>query len=115
MRSRFDFTSHQLEGAMPKYLIERHVPGAHEMSPEELHVAANKSCDALDYLGSDVVWQQSFVTKDTINCVYVGRDENIIREHARISGFPADRIQVIEHEIGPATAEPRQAAPVSMT
>lgn len=100
---------------MPKYLIERHVPGAHEMTPEELHVAANKSCDALDYLGPDVVWQQSFVTKDTINCVYVGRDEKIIREHARISGFPADRIQVIEHEIGPATAEPRQPAPVTAT
>ncbi len=98
---------------MPKYLIERHVPGAHEMSPEELHVAANKSCDALDYLGPDVEWQQSFVTKDTINCVYIGRGEDIIREHARISGFPADRIQVIEHEIGPSTAEPRQPAPVT--
>lgn len=100
---------------MPKYLIHRNVPGAHEMSPDELHVASNKSCDALDYLGPDVQWQQSFVTKDTITCVYVGRDEGIIREHARLSGFPADRIQVIEHEIGPATAEPRQAAALTTT
>jgi hypothetical protein len=98
---------------MPKYLIERHVPGAHEMSPEELHVAANKSCDVLDFLGPDVSWQQSFVTRDTINCVYVGSDERIVREHARMSGFPISRMQVIEREISPATAEPRQPAPVS--
>ncbi|HET9947429.1 MAG TPA: DUF4242 domain-containing protein [Longimicrobiales bacterium] len=95
---------------MPRYLIERNVPGAHHMSPEELHRAANVSCDALDELAPDVQWQQSYITEDKITCVYVARDEGGVREHARISGFPADTIREIVEEIGPGTAEPRQPA-----
>jgi hypothetical protein len=99
---------------MTTYLIERHVPGAHEMSPEQLHQAANKSCDVLDHLGDGIEWRQSFVTEDRITCVYEASDEDMVREHARISGFPADTIREIKGEIGPSTAEPRQprAVPV---
>lgn len=95
---------------MPKYLIERNVPGAHKMSADELHAAANKSCDVLESLGTDIGWQQSFISEDRITCLYVARDEAIIREHAQMSGFPADRIIEIEGEFGPAAAEPRKAA-----
>lgn len=95
---------------MRKYLIERNIPGAHKMSDDELRAAASKSCDVLDQLGTDVRWQQSFISKDKVTCVYVARDEDIIREHARISGFPADRILEIEGEFGPATAGQRKAA-----
>ncbi|MGH7657471.1 MAG: DUF4242 domain-containing protein [Gemmatimonadales bacterium] len=93
---------------MPRYLIERNVPGAHNMSAEELHSAANQSCDVLDQLGSDIEWEQSFITEDRITCVYVARDEDMVREHAGLSGFPANRIQEIRNGISPATAEPRK-------
>ncbi|MGH7506677.1 MAG: DUF4242 domain-containing protein [Longimicrobiales bacterium] len=92
---------------MPKYLIERNVPGVHEMSGEQMYLAANKSCDVLDRLGTDIQWVKSFVTEDRLTCVYIARDEEIVREHARISGFPADAIHEIATEIGPVTAEPR--------
>lgn len=95
---------------MPKYLIERNVPGAHIMSPAQLHAAANKSCDVLDGLGNGIKWEQSFVTENRITCVYEARDEAIIREHARISGFPADHISLIATGMGPSTAEPRTPA-----
>ena len=97
---------------MPKYLIERTVPGVHKLSGAELHMAANKSCDALEHLGPDIQWQESFVTEDRITCIYIARDEEIVREHAELSGFPADAIHRIAERIDPTTAEPRVMAGV---
>jgi hypothetical protein len=95
---------------MQKYLIERNVPGAHEMSPEELRSAAGKSCEVLRDLGTGIQWQQSFVTEDKITCVYLANNEEIIREHARISGFPANAIHEVKGMMDPTTGAPRQAA-----
>lgn len=95
---------------MPKYLIERTVPGAHEMSPEELREAATKSCGALAELGTDIQWQQSYVSEDRITCVYIARDPDLVREHARRSGFPADAIHEVAAIFDPATAETRRSA-----
>lgn len=93
---------------MPTYLIERNIPGAHEMTPEQVHAGANKSCAALDRLGSDDIrWRESFVTKDRITCVYEARDEEVIREHARLSGFPAHEIREIAGTMDPTSAQPR--------
>jgi hypothetical protein len=96
------------EATMPKYLIERALPGVHRLSGEEIHAAANKSCDVLEHLGPDIQWQQSFITEDKITCVYIARDEEIIRKHARLSGFPADSIQPVVAGMDPTTAEPRK-------
>lgn len=89
---------------MPRYLIERNVPGAHAMSQEELNAASEKSCDVLGELGADIQWQESFITEDRITCVYIARDPEIIREHARRSGIPAHQIHAIEARIDPTTA-----------
>lgn len=91
---------------MPKFLIERTIPGAHELSGSELYGAAKKSCEVLDHLGGDIQWQQSFITEDRITCIYIARDEEIIRNHARLSGFPADAVHRITGGIDPTTAEP---------
>lgn len=97
---------------MPAYLIERTVPGVHTLSGEDLHQAANTSCDALEKLGPDIQWQESFITEDKITCVYIARDEEIVREHARVSGIPANSIHRIAGRIDPTTAEPRNIAAV---
>lgn len=90
---------------MPRYLIERNVPGAHTMSPDELHEGAGKSCQVLADLGSDIQWQQSFVSEDKITCIYIARDAEIVREHARRSGFPAQVIREVVARMDPTTAE----------
>jgi len=90
---------------MPKYLIERDIPGAGELSPAELQVISRKSCDVLQALGPDIQWVQSYVTDDKIYCVYIAPDADIIREHARCGGFPANRISVVRAGIDPTTAE----------
>ncbi|HEX7049726.1 MAG TPA: DUF4242 domain-containing protein [Longimicrobiales bacterium] len=95
---------------MPKYLIERNVPGAHNMTPEQLREASRTSCGALDRIGPSIQWLESFVTEDKITCIYIAKDEETIREHARLSGFPADHIREIGTIIDPTTAEPRPAA-----
>lgn len=97
---------------MPRFLIERNVPGVHKLSGKDLHEAANKSCEVLEHLGPDIQWQQSFITEDRITCVYIARDEEIIRKHARLSGFPADAVRRIAGGMDPTTAEPRMAAGV---
>ena len=71
---------------MPKYLIERDLPGAGELSAGELQTIARKSCDVLQALGPDIQWVQSYVTDDKIYCVYIAPDADIIREHARAAG-----------------------------
>jgi hypothetical protein len=90
---------------MPKYLIERELPGAGALSAADLCAIARKSVDVLTELGHEICWQQSFVTTDKIYCVYVARDEEIVREHAKQGGFPANRIERIAELMDPATAE----------
>ena len=90
---------------MPKYVIERDLPGAGLLSPTDLRAVARKSCEVLQALGPDIQWVQSYVTDDKIYCVYIAQDEAIIREHARCGGFPANRIHEVRAGIDPTTAE----------
>src|SRR5688500_9661952 len=90
---------------MPRYVIERNLPGAGQLSSEQLRGVAQKSCTVLRELGSDIQWVESYVTDDTIYCVYVAPDEELIREHARRGGFPADRISRVRRNISPLTPE----------
>lgn len=90
---------------MPKYLIEREVPGAGKLSPEQLKGLSQKSCGVLNNLGPQIQWIHSYVTGDKIYCVYLSPNENLIREHARQGGFPANAISEIKTIIDPSTAE----------
>ena len=92
---------------MPKYLIEREIPGAGKLSPEELRGISQKSCDVLESLGPQIQWVQSYVTDDKVYCVYIAPNEEVVREHARRGGFPANKISEIKAGIDPTTAEPR--------
>jgi len=89
---------------MKKYLIEREIPGVHKLSGEELKGAAATSNAALAQLGPKVQWLESFVTADKTFCVYLAEDEAAVREHARLSGFPANRITEVTGMIDPTTA-----------
>jgi len=89
---------------MHRYLIERNIPGAEKMSPGDLKAAAQKSNAVLHELGPDVQWVHSFVAKDAIFCEYLAKDEEIVREHARKSGFPANRITRINAVLDPTMA-----------
>ena len=90
---------------MPKYLIERDIPGAGRLSPAELQEISQKSCSVLRKLGPQVQWVQSYVTADKIYCVYIAPDEEAVREHASQGGFPANRISRISAMIDPTTSE----------
>ena len=90
---------------MPKYIIEREIPGAGKLSAEELKAVSQKSCAVLNSLGPRIQWVESYVTADKVYCVYVSPNEQLIREHAQQGGFPADRISEIKTMIGPTTAE----------
>ena len=90
---------------MPNFLIERELPGAGQLSPADLQGISQKSVQILQDLGPQIQWLQSYVTADKIYCVYLAPSEEIIREHARRGGFPADRISEIKEVIDPATAE----------
>jgi hypothetical protein len=89
---------------MPKYVIEREVPGAGKLSPEQLRGLSQKSCDVLRRLGPEIQWIQSYVTGDKIYCVYIAPEEAVVLEHAKHGGFPANRISKIEEIIDPTTA-----------
>lgn len=89
---------------MPKYLIEREIPGADQLTAEELRGVSQKSCSVLKQLGPDIQWVQSYVTGDKVYCVYIAPDEELIRQHAAEGGFPANRISEISAVIDPATA-----------
>ncbi|HYT32657.1 MAG TPA: DUF4242 domain-containing protein [Thermoanaerobaculia bacterium] len=89
---------------MPKYVIERDIPGAGKLSPEELKGIAQKSCAVLKNLGADIQWLESFVTDDKIYCVYISPSEDLVRKHAEQGGFPANRISRIRTTIDPTTA-----------
>ena len=90
---------------MPRFIIEREIPGAGKLSPQELQAIAQKSCSALDQLGPRIQWVQSFVTGDKIYCVYIAPDEEMVREHARQGGFPANSVAEVKAIIDPTTAE----------
>ena len=90
---------------MPKYIIEREIPGAGKLSAAELKAVSQKSCAVLRKLGPQIQWLESFVTGDKIYCVYIAPNEQLIREHAQQGGFPANRISEIKTTISPTTAE----------
>jgi hypothetical protein len=90
---------------MPKYLIERELPGAGKLSAEQLRGISQKSCSVLNNLGPQIQWIQSYVTGDKIYCVYRAPNEQMVREHARQGGFPANTISEIKTVIDPSTAE----------
>jgi len=77
---------------MPKYLIEREIPNAAALSAADLKAISQKSCAVLQQLGPSIQWVQSFVTEDKITCIYIAPNADIIREHAKLGGFPADRV-----------------------
>ena len=90
---------------MPKYIIERMIPGAGNLSAAELKGIARKSCAVLDKQGPKIQWVESFVTGDKVYCVYVAPNEQMIREHAQQGGFPANSIAEVKTIIDPTTAE----------
>ena len=90
---------------MPKYVIERDIPGAGKLSPQELKAISQKSCGVLSKMGPEIQWVESFVTGDKIYCVYVAANEKMVREHAQQGGFPANRVSQVMSVIDPTTAE----------
>jgi cell division inhibitor SulA len=90
---------------MPKFVIEREIPGAGNLSAAELQGISQKSCSVLQNMGPQIQWVQSYVTADKIYCVYIAPNEELIREHATQGGFPANRISEIKTVIDPTTAE----------
>jgi hypothetical protein len=90
---------------MPKFVIEREIPGAGKLSPQDLHAISQKSCGVLNAMGPKIQWVESFVTDDKIYCVYVAPDEAAVREHARQGGFPANRVSQVRAVIDPTTAD----------
>mgnify|MGYP006272690337 CR=1 FL=1 len=90
---------------MPKYLIEREIPGAGQLSVAQLHGIAQKSRGVLNDMGPKIQWVQSYVTGDKVYCVYIAPDEATVREHARLGGFPANAVNEIRTVIDPTTAE----------
>lgn len=97
---------------MPKYLIEREIPGAGRLSAEELQAISRNSCSVLQNLGPAIQWVQSYVTEDKITCVYIAPNAELVREHARQGGFPADRVMEVQTIIDPTTAD-AQRPPMS--
>ena len=90
---------------MPKYVIEREIPEAGKLSADQLQAISQKSCGVLENLGPKIQWLQSYVTDDKIYCVYIAPNEEMVREHAKQGGFPANRVSQIKQVIDPTTAE----------
>jgi len=90
---------------MPKYVIERELPGAGQLTPEQLQAISQKSCGVLRNLGPEIQWVHSYVTQDKIYCIYNAPSEKLIREHANQGGFPANRISEVKSIIDPTTSE----------
>jgi hypothetical protein len=95
---------------MPRYLIERNIPGVGSLGAPELQAISQKSCGVLQNLGPQIQWVQSYVTDDRITCVYIAPSEELVREHARQGGFPADRVTEVRSIIDPTTAETASAS-----
>jgi hypothetical protein len=90
---------------MPKYVIEREIPGAGQFSPDQLQAISQTSCGVLRSLGPQIQWLHSYVTDDKIYCVYIAPDEATVRKHAEQGGFPAHRVSQVHTTIDPTTAE----------
>jgi hypothetical protein len=90
---------------MPKFVIEREIPGAGSMSVQQLQAASEKSCSVLRNLGPQIQWLQSYVTDNKIYCVYIAPNEQMVREHAKLGGFPANSVAEVRRIIDPTTAE----------
>ena len=90
---------------MPKYVIEREIPDAGKLSEEQLHAISQKSCSVLSQLGPQIQWVQSYVTDNKIYCVYIASNEEMVREHAKQGGFPANRVSEVKLTIDPTSAE----------
>ena len=90
---------------MPKYVIEREIPGAGKLSTAELRDISARSCAAIQKLGPSISWVHSYVTDDRVYCVYIAPNEEMIREHSRLGGFPANRISEVRRIIDPTMAE----------
>ena len=90
---------------MPKYVIERVVPGASNMTPAELKTMSQRSCNVLNELGPQIQWVQSYVTDNKIYCIYIAPNEELIQEHARLGGFPANQVAQVKTIIDTTTAE----------
>ncbi len=92
---------------MPKFVIEREIPAIGNASSEDLHKIAQKSCSVLEALGTEIQWVESYVTDNKIYCVYIAPNAEIIREHARRGGFPANSVSAVRAVIDPTTSEER--------
>ena len=90
---------------MPKYVIERDIPGAGDLSSQQLRAISQKSCGVLTKMGPQIQWVQSYVTDDKIYCVYIAPNEEMVREHAKLGGFPANRVSAVTSMIDPTTSE----------
>jgi hypothetical protein len=92
-------------GEMPRYVIEREIPGAGKLTPVELKGISQKSCAVLGQMGPKIQWVQSYVVDDKVYCVYLAPDEATVRKHAQLGGFPANRVSEVRAIIDPVTAE----------
>jgi len=90
---------------MPKFVIEREIPGAGKLSPEQLKGVSQTSCGVLRQMGTQIQWVQSYVTDDKIYCIYIAPDEDTIRKHAEMGGFPANQVSQVRSTIDPTSAE----------
>ena len=93
---------------MPKYVVEREIPGAGNLSVDQLHAISQKSCEVLRGLGPQIQWVHSYVTGDKVYCVYIAPNEELIRKHASQGGFPANRIAEVKTVIDPTTSEDKR-------
>jgi Protein of unknown function (DUF4242) len=92
-------------GAVPKFVIEREIPGAGSLTADQIQAISQKSCSVLSNLGPQIQWLQSYVTDNKIYCVYIAPNEDMVREHARQGGFPANSVAQVRRVIDPTTAE----------
>ena len=90
---------------MPKFIIERELPGAGKLPPDQLQAISQKSCGVLRELGTGIQWLESFVTDDKLYCIYIAPDEATVRKHADMGGFPANRVSQVRTVIDPTTSE----------
>ncbi len=90
---------------MPKYVIEREIPNAGSLTPDQIQAVSQKSCSVLQKLGPQIQWLESFVTQDKLYCVYIAPNEAMVREHAKQGGFPANRVSEVKRIIDPTSAE----------
>jgi hypothetical protein len=102
---KYQFSNQERRTNMPKYLIEREVPGAGKLSAEELKGISQKSCGVLREMGSQIQWQESFVTADKVYCIYIAQNKEAVREHAQKGDFAINNISEVKSVIDPSTAE----------